>query len=396
MKIIIIRILSLMTLYSFLETSLSQETNNNHSLSNINSLLLTNNCSSYNDCFNCSIISTCRWNSSIEKCISYEPYNSDFSIIKMNPYDSNDLQILNNYFNFLRKVCFLPTTPMMRNNNNKYYNYNSVKYCGNHYIMTSENDLEKNFKIALNKIDGKYGTPNLLCEYIFFSGPNSFKININIDQDESKNFYLLFSEDSIYFTKILNYSTKLEIDMSLNKLNTLIFFGFKSFDSPPFTITSTPGFWTKTVQATGYIMLALIIVIIIIVIYAIIYIRKNSINSKKKKKAQSNNEKQKQKNKYNKVKSEEINFTKKDSKETNITSPSLIKNFNPETPLKFIEENKFSFEKCVVDGQFFNNDDKIYKANCGHFYHENCYNKLKKEKLDDKDGIKCVICQNNI
>ena len=44
-----------------------------------------------------------------------------------------------------------------------------------------------------------------LCEYIFFSGPNSFKININIDQDESKNFYLLFSEDSIYFTKILPY-----------------------------------------------------------------------------------------------------------------------------------------------------------------------------------------------
>ena len=390
---IINNIISLISLYSFFLFSINQEISDNYSLNNINSLLLTDNCSSFNDCFNCSLISTCRWNSSIEKCIPYKAYNLDYSIVQFKPLITNNILSLNNYFNFLRKSCFLPTTPMIKNINSKIYNYDSVKYCGNHYIMTTDKDLDNEFKIELKKVNGKYATPNLLCEYILFSGPNFFDVEININQEESNNFYLLYSEDSINFTKILNSSTKLDIYMNLNKLNTFIFYSLKSFDSPPFTITYKTNFWSKTVQATGYIMLALIILIIVIIIYAIIYMRKNSTLFNKINKVQSKTERQKYKNNINNRKSEEITLMKKRSNETNITSPSFIKNYNPETPVNLFEDKKFSYEKCVVDGQYFNNNDEIYKPNCGHFYHKNCYNNLIKDNLNEKKEVRCIICQ---
>ena len=106
----------------------------------------------------------------------------NFSLPQINrSKKNNNITILNNYFNFIKKACFSPTTPMINSNNNKIYNSISNKYCGNHYIITTENDIEKNFKIELNKINGAYAAQNLLCEYIFFSGPNEFDIKININ-----------------------------------------------------------------------------------------------------------------------------------------------------------------------------------------------------------------------
>ena len=73
-----------------------------------------------------------------------------------------------------------------------------------------------------------------------------------------------------------------------------------------------------------------------------------------------------------KIKSEEIALMKKNSNETNISGhPSIIKNFTPGTPVNLLEQKKFIFDKCVVDGLYFNNKEEIYEAKCGHLYHKN-------------------------
>ena len=325
---IILNEIILIMLYSLIQISLSQE------FSSIN-------CSLYSDCFNCSIMPSCRWNSLNEECFFNGNYNSNFSnssIIQINNTISNNLTVLNNYFNYIKKVCFLPSTPMINSNNNKYYNFKSIEYCGDHYIMTTDKDI-KNLKIELKKYNDTYGLPNLFCEYIFFSGPNYFDINIKINQKEINDFYLLYSSDSLNFSQKINTTTTMRIDIIPNKINTLFFYGLKSFDSPPFTITYKPNFFYKIVQTTGYIMLTLIIIILAIIIYLIIYVRKHSSLFKKQKEKQKK-EKEKYKNIKDKTKTEEIALMKKNSNETNVTGPSIIRNFTPGTPIKLLDQKK--------------------------------------------------------
>ena len=382
---IILNEIILITLYSLIQITLSQE-------------FSSNNCSLYTDCFNCSIISSCRWNSSNEECIFNDNYNSNYSnlsMIQINNTTSNNLTVLNNYFNFIKKVCFLPTTPMINSNNNRYYNFKSFEYCGGHYIMTTDKDI-KNLKVELKNVNDTYGLPNLFCEYIFFSGPNYFDINIKINQKEINDFYLLYSSDSLNFSQHINTTTTMRIDIIPNKINTLFFYGLKSFDSPPFTITYKPNIFYIIVQTTGYIMLTLIIIVLAIIIYLIIYVRKNSsLFKKQKEKIIKEKEKEKYKNIKDKTKMEEIALMKKNSNETNVSGPSIIKNFTPGTPINLLEQKKFSFDKCVVDGLFFTNKEEIYEAKCGHLYHKNCFNKLLKEMEESKDKkeLKCVVCQ---
>ena len=378
-------ILFLSLLYSLIKIVLTQE----NIQRNLDSETSSSDCSSYNDCFNCTIIPSCRWNSSKDECIPYEEYNTGFSISQINHHASNNINFLNNYFNFIRKVCFSKTTPMITNNQSKIYNSKSIAYCGEHYIMATEENLENDFKIELKNINGLYGTPNLLCEYIFFSGVNSFYINIKIDQNEAENFYLLYSEDSINIIQNIKSSTTLNIQLKPSKTNTFIFYGLKSFSSSPFSITYKSTFFSNSKNVTGYVMLALIIVVIAIIIFAIIYIRKNSSLFKKKEK--------KIKKEKDKSKAEENSLIKKRSAETNATGLSIIRNFRPETPVELLEKEKerFYYEKCAFDGQFFNKNDDFFEAKCGHFYHQKCYNKLLEESKDKKE-IKCVICNKNI
>ena len=346
--------------------------------------LPSSDCSSYTDCFNCTIISSCRWNSSKDECIPYDDSsNSGFSISQINHNDDNDITFLNNYFNFIRKACFLKTSPMISNNQNKIYNSKNIEYCGEHYIIASEENLENDFKIELKNIKGYYGIPNLLCEYIFFSGMDNFIINIKINQNEAKNFYLLYSEDSINIIQNIKSSTTLDIEINPSKLNTLIFYSLKSFSSPPFTITYKSTFFHKAKQVLGYVVLTLIIVVIAIIIFAIIYIRKNSYLFKKKEKKIKKN--------IDKSKAEENSLIKKRSGKTDATGPSLVRNLGPETPVAFLDKETFYYDKCALDGEFLGNKDDYYEAKCGHLYHQKCYNKLIEESKDKKE-IKCVIC----
>jgi hypothetical protein len=205
--------------------------------------------------------------------------------------------------------------------------------------MKNEQEITK-LKIELNQINGSYSLPNLLCEYIFFSGPNNFELIIKINQKESNNFFLLYSSDSLNFTEIINSSTILNLDMKPNNLNTLLFYSLKSFDESPFKITYKPNFWYEAVKVTGYILLAFIVIILFAIVFIIIYMRRNLSLFKKKKKEK--------KISYEKSKGEEIALMKKTSNETNVTGPSIIKNFTPSTPAKFLEKENFSYNNNAV------------------------------------------------
>ena len=89
-------ILFLSLLYSFIKIVLTQE----NIKRNLDSETSSSDCSSYKDCFNCTIIPSCRWNSSKDECIPYEEYNTGFSISQINHHASNNIKFLNNYFNF--------------------------------------------------------------------------------------------------------------------------------------------------------------------------------------------------------------------------------------------------------------------------------------------------------
>ena len=367
------------------------------------------NCSEFNDCFNCTVIPTCRWIWSNQTCISYRPFVKNYSIpVLNNSYVDNNITILNSYVNFIRKVCFLPYIPFMENNNSLIYNNISVEYCGQHHITTPISEFSSKFRIELNNMTGMYGLPNLLCEYIILSGPGSFDANIEINAEHSQDFFLLYSEDSRYFSAHINESRSFGIYATGRKANTFVYYGLESFNSSPFTITFKQSKESKSSQRTGYIMIGIIIFAFIIVVSSIIYIRNNSIlfNNKKD------------------ISEEEEKFGEKSESSTNYNpGKSIDENSNQiinhdignNTPDKLIAKekgNQFNFDNanitkfndndngdiCCLDNKIIKTKNEAYHAKCGHTYHIKCYNNLLNniEIIDGKKELKCVNCQNII
>ena len=140
-------------------------------------------------------------------------------------------------------------------------------------------------------------------------------------------------------------------------------------------------------------MIVLSAIMIIIIIIGIICIRKNSIVFKKKDNVILYDEnKQLKKKLYGKEKSEEIKLKEK----IIIQNPKLIYNFTPptNTPTHLLNGQAFIYDKCCVDEKIIDNLDEIKMANCGHFYHISCFNKLIQEmnELNEKE-LKCISCK---
>jgi hypothetical protein len=382
---------------------------NKKNTSDIEEVVYYENCSEFNDCFNCTVIPTCRWIWSNQTCISYRPFVKNYSIpVLNNSYADNNITILNSYVNFIRKVCFLPYIPFMENNNSLIYNNISVEYCGQHHITTPISEFSSKFRIELNNMTGMYGLPNLLCEYIILSGPSSFDANIEINAEHSQDFFLLYSEDSRYFSAHINESRSFGIYATGRKANTFVYYGLESFNSSPFTITFKQSKESKSSQRTGYIMIGIIIFAFIIVVSSIIYIRNNSIlfNNKKD------------------ISEEEEKFGEKSESSTNYNpGKSIDENSNQiinhdignNTPDKLIAKekgNQFNFDNanitkfndndngniCCLDNKIIKTKNEAYHAKCGHTYHIKCYNNLLNniEIIDGKKELKCVNCQNII
>jgi hypothetical protein len=293
----------------------------------------------------------------------------------------------------------------MENNNSLIYNNISMEYCGQHHITTPLNEFDSKFRIELNNMTGMYGLPNLLCEYIILSGPGSFDANIEINAEHSQEFFLLYSEDSRYFSSHINESSTFGIYSTGRKANTFVYYGLESFNSSPFTITFKQRKMTKTSQTTGYVMIGLIILIFIVVVTSIIIIRNNSILFKDK----------------NEISEEEEKFGEKSEISTNYNPGKIlddksqiinpdIGNNTPDNLLTKHKGNQFNFSNanitninendniCCLDNKIINNKNEAYHAKCGHIYHIKCYNNLLNniEVIDGKKELKCVNCQNII
>lgn len=357
----------------------------------INSTNITDNfCNKYLDCFNCTKNLSCKWEKEKDLCIPFNTSNKNYSLAIL--YKDTNILNLNEHVNFIRKSCFMPFIPYIENNN--YLNYNSnisLTYCGPHLIINNEISIKSDFKIEINNINGTYGTPNLLCEFIILTGP-SFYVNIEINEDEINNFYLLYSKDYLNFVQYINSSISLYIDTGINKLNTFLFYGLKSFDKSPFIIKyKENNIVEKATEATGYIMIALGCVIIILLIFAIIFLRKKLIIFQKKEKKVISDDNEKLKNNCNKKKSDEILLKEKATNEQN---SKYIYNFSPltNTPTPFL--NKAFQYNCSICNKMFDNNEEMKKAKCGHFYHIYCFDNLneKKNNLKEKE-IKCAVCQ---
>jgi hypothetical protein len=283
-----------------------------------------------------------------------------------------------------------------------------VEYCGQHHITTPISEFSSKFRIELNNMTGMYGLPNLLCEYIILSGPSSFDANIEINAEHSQDFFLLYSEDSRYFSAHINESRSFGIYATGRKANTFVYYGLESFNSSPFTITFKQSKESKSSQRTGYIMIGIIIFAFIIVVSSIIYIRNNSIlfNNKKD------------------ISEEEEKFGEKSESSTNYNpGKSIDENSNQiinhdignNTPDKLIAKekgNQFNFDNanitkfndndngdiCCLDNKIIKTKNEAYHAKCGHTYHIKCYNNLLNniEIIDGKKELKCVNCQNII
>lgn len=345
-------------------------------------------CFSFSDCFNCTLNQKCRWYWTNESCVPFEHFDFKYSLPILNNSEYN-LTIINSHINFIRKACFNSRIPYIENNKSIFYNNISIKYCGPHYIATTKYNINTDLKIEMKNINGVYGIPNILCEYIILTGPSSFDINIQINKPEVDNFYLLYSEDSINFTKNINESTSLSLKIKNNYVHTFVFYSKKSFYSPPFTISYIESIEQNKSQITGYIMLSLIIIIFIIIIFGIIYIRRHSKTFMKEKINTSEEDE-----KINDKKKEQIKAIDK----VNIgpISPGIIGRYNPQTPDTFLVEKKFIFNNiCSLDKSIIIDEKDVYKAKCGHLYHVSCFNQLVEDfkKSKEKQELKCVSCK---
>jgi len=378
----------LIEIYLLIKVTSNKGINTFRKLTESNPNSNSSSCFSFSDCFNCTLNQNCRWYWTNESCVPFLNFEHNYSLPILNNSESN-LTIINDHINFMRKVCFNPLIPYTESNKSIFYNNISVYYCGPHFIVTTDDNIKSNFKIEMKKIKGIFGVPNIICEYIILSGPSSFDINIQINKPEANNFYLLYSEDSINFTKHINDSTSLSLKMKSNYVHTFAFYGKKSFYSPPFTISFIESIEKKKSQITGYIMLSLLIIIFIIIIFGIIYIRRHSIIFMNTKIDTSEEDE-----KINDKKDEKMKIVEKIS--IGPISPGIIGKYNPQTPDTFLVEKKFVFNNiCCVDNKIIAEESDIYKAKCGHLYHVSCFNQLIEElkNTKEKQELKCVSCQ---
>lgn len=371
-------------------------------------------CSSLSDCFNCTVVQYCRWQN--ESCVLYRPFYQNYSIPALNEsYQKNSIEILSPYVNFIRKSCFLDFTPFLENDNSPIYNNISTKYCGKHYITNHLSNYSKEFKIELNNISGIYGVPNILCEYIILSGPNYFDVNIELNEKDAKNFYLLYSENSLQFYDHINESKTFSVGSTSRKANTFIYYGLKALNSSPFKITFKEQKKEESSQTTGYILIVLIALIVILIVISIIYIRCNSEMFKSNKtNIQEEEEKIKDKTDYN-IKG--LDNTQKikinnDNNTLQLNTTNAISNIGSNTPddLKTKDTQKqfffgntsnsefnniYGINLCCFDNLIINNVTEIYKAKCGHLYHFNCFHKLIENNIATTGNLefRCLSCR---
>ena len=357
-------------------------------------------CSVIYDCFNCVVNSHCKWDNKINLCGNYNE-SSPYAI--KNPYGTNDvenIEIVSKFLLFIKNVCYSSYIPYFSNYNNYTYNELANKYCGQHLISIDENS-----SIKLKNIDGSYGFPNIVCEYLFEYCPGGYDAIINIKESYLNNITLIFHSDSQNLTEklIKKPSSEIKLETGINTLS-FTYYSTMSFPDVPFEINFINRMNDPSSQSIGILLLFFIIISLILIVSCIIYIRNTSkllrpdilnYNCDEKEKIISTNNILKKKelidnsiinnDNKNKVNSK---ILKKPIIPENLSNSNSYENSNNNTDAQLIND------VCPLDNKIFLNESEIFKAPCGHLYHLKCYKDLVNTLTTSfgTDGLYCLLC----
>ena len=234
------------------------------------------NCSEKNDCINCIFLIDCQWENN--QCINISHTHIQkraFNNNKSNNNMGNKIFELWNeatkYKNlkYLYNICYNKISPYTEEDD-LVYEIASEKYCGKKNIIITKDMLINGFSIKLNNVNGVYGHPHIICQYLFLSGNIRHDVDIYINNSLKEDFFLFYTND--YKDSIqIKYTSNISL-ISANS-NTVSFFYYsdKTFDTSPFIIfcRDYPRYSHSILQ---YYFLAGIIFLMIVIISGIIYI----------------------------------------------------------------------------------------------------------------------------
>ena len=239
------------------------------------------NCSTNYDCFNCTLTIGCQWSNLNNTCI---PYYGKNIIPKINATKNiTNYTILYQHISYIREACFPPIVPYIPTNIS--YNLLSEFYYGKKHVCYNDNNFSTPIEITLNKINNRYGTPNILCQYdILTGGVNPYALNIEVNKNLTDQFLLIFLNDTESVGAVINKTQILNIKRPGVITNSFIYLGYSSFDSLPFRIYLK---MEKGSMLLSYLYLSMIILGVVTVFVGVIYVR--CFSTKLKKNGKSNN-----------------------------------------------------------------------------------------------------------
>jgi uncharacterized protein YneF (UPF0154 family) len=177
---------------------------------------------------------------------------------------------------YLRKICYETKTPYTIKDNNIIFEENE-KYCGNRKIILTNEVILKGYRVQLNNVDEKYGSSNILCEYIFTSGGWRHDIDIYVNRSLSKDFLLFYVESGTSGLEV-NYSRTVTFFGNCFEPVSFLYYSNRTFDTPPFIINFKEYRYDNgDSPVLTYLFLLLILTFIGGIIGGIIFVRKNSI-----------------------------------------------------------------------------------------------------------------------
>lgn len=224
------------------------------------------------------------------------------------------------------------------------------KYCGN----LDYEFKKKKIKIKLNKIDDKYGIPNLFCLYSI-KNMNYEKKNFYIEierNDLTNDLYIeLMSSTKIYaLDEIYDKNVVYKIPAYYEGLY-LIYYTEFSYDKLPFEITIKDSN-SDTISNIIIIICVIMIVVIVILIIILIILYKQ----KQREHLEYINRRNEERQKENQLLEKNKKIAKQFSDNLDFTTFDLIKDLAKNSSCMF----------CLCE---FKNDDIVYMGKCNHVFH---------------------------
>jgi len=214
-------------------------------------------CSDQYDCFNCTLFTDCQWRYNM--CINY----TEEQIMELNMtlnmtlnmeldmelnmtsnmtnetklyrlFDTKNKTVIFNNLKYLKNTCYNTTKYFIKEENYIYYKTSEI-YCGKQNIVITNDMLLNGYKVQLNDVQGKFGIPNLICQYNFISGSLRNDVDIYINKSISDEFLLVYTSNYNAY-RFINYPCTLMLDSPALQTVSFLYYSNKTFDTVPFII----------------------------------------------------------------------------------------------------------------------------------------------------------------